>query len=154
MKKRLTKRFRAGVGAVIMNRKGQVLAFERRDTPGAWQLPQGGLKLGESVERALYREVREETGLLRRHLRKTFEAPFWIGYEFPPGAGTKKGRGQVHKWFFLTFIGDESAIDLSRCIEFTAWRWCSLQALAKSVPPFRRGVYLELVRLAARKDSK
>src|SRR2546421_389379 len=34
MKKRLTKRFRAGVGAVIMNKKGRVLAFERRDTPG------------------------------------------------------------------------------------------------------------------------
>jgi putative (di)nucleoside polyphosphate hydrolase len=152
-KKRLTKRFRAGVGAVILNKKGQVLAFERRDVPGAWQLPQGGLELGETVERALYREIREETGLLRRHLRKKFEAPVWIGYEYPSAAtGTKKGRGQVHKWFFLELVGHERAIDVKPGGEFTAWRWCHLSELVDLVPSFRRSVYLELVRLAARKD--
>jgi len=154
MKKRLTKRFRAGVGAVIQNKKGQVLAFERKDVPGAWQLPQGGLKLGETIERALFREVREETGLLRRHLKKRFEAPVWIGYEYPSNAGSKKGRGQVHKWFFLELVGHERAIDVKPGGEFKAWRWCTLSSLARSVPPFRRGVYAELVRMAARKDVK
>ena len=154
-KKRLTKRFRAGVGAVILNKKGQVLAFERQDVPGAWQLPQGGLELGESVEQALYREIREETGLLRRHLRKTFEAPVWIGYEYPSGdTGNKKGRGQVHKWFFLEIVGAEGAIDVHPGGEFTAWRWCKLSELIDSVPSFRREVYIELVRMAARKDFK
>ena len=150
MKKRLTKRFRAGVGAVIMNRKGQVLAFERRDAPGAWQLPQGGLELDETVERALFREVREETGLSRRHLRKKFEAPVWLGYEYPSSnTSSKKGRGQVHRWFFLELVGHERSIDVKPGGEFTAWRWCTLSGLVDSVPPFRRGVYRELVRLAA-----
>lgn len=39
--------FRASVGALITNGKGEVLAFERRDVPGAWQLPQGGIAEGE-----------------------------------------------------------------------------------------------------------
>ena len=152
MKKRLTKRFRAGVGAVILNKKGQVLAFERKDVPGAWQLPQGGLELGETVEQALFREIREETGLLRRHLRKKFEAPFWMGYEYPSGnTGNKKGRGQVHKWFFLELVGHERAIDVHPGGEFSAWRWCRLSELVDTVPSFRRGVYLELVRMAAQK---
>ena len=147
VKQRLTKRFRAGVGAVILNKKGQALAFERNGVPGAWQLPQGGLELGETVEQALFREIREETGLSRRHLRKKFEAPFWIGYEYPSAAhGTKKGRGQVHKWFFLELVGDERAIDVTPGGEFTAWRWCTLSDLVDMVPPFRRGVYRELVR--------
>ena len=152
-KRRLTKRFRGGVGAVIRNSKGQVLAFERQDLPGAWQLPQGGLALGETVDRALFREIREETGLSRRHVRKTFEVPFWIGYEYPSAAsGTKKGRGQVHKWFFLELVGDERAIDVKPGGEFRAWRWCALSELVDSVAPFRRDVYLELARWAASAD--
>jgi len=31
--------FRANAGAVIINSKGQVLAFERSDTKDAWQFP-------------------------------------------------------------------------------------------------------------------
>jgi len=38
--------FRAGVGAIILNTSGQVLALERKDIPGVWQLPQGGLEVG------------------------------------------------------------------------------------------------------------
>ena len=57
--------FRAGVGAAIVNRGGLVLALERADIPGAWQLPQGGLKASESPLQAVFREVKEETGLLK-----------------------------------------------------------------------------------------
>lgn len=49
--------FRAGVGAVILNKEGNVLAIERADTKGAWQLPQGGLEDSEEPIPAAYREV-------------------------------------------------------------------------------------------------
>ena len=40
--------FRANVGAVIVDDKGNVLAFQRaRTVEHAWQLPQGGLEVGE-----------------------------------------------------------------------------------------------------------
>ena len=35
--------FRAGTVAVVSNSKGRVLAFQRTDFPGQWQLPQGGI---------------------------------------------------------------------------------------------------------------
>ena len=40
--------FRAGVVAVVTNSRDQVLAFERSDVPDAWQLPQGGIDVGET----------------------------------------------------------------------------------------------------------
>ena len=42
---------------------GRLMAFERCDTPGAWQLPQGGIDSGETPEQAAWRELEEETGL-------------------------------------------------------------------------------------------
>ena len=53
--------FRIGVSAVILQ-EGRVLLAHRRDIDW-WNLPGGGMELGETVEETLYREVREETGL-------------------------------------------------------------------------------------------
>src|SRR2546426_9729223 len=54
-------RFRVGVYAVIFNEEG-VLLGHRRDIDW-WNLPGGGMEAGETVDEALCREVREETGL-------------------------------------------------------------------------------------------
>src|SRR5437764_12371670 len=54
-------RFRVGVYAVIFNEEGVLLAH-RRDIDW-WNLPGGGMESGETVDEALCREVREETGL-------------------------------------------------------------------------------------------
>jgi mutator protein MutT len=52
------------VGAVVL-KDGAVLLVRRRRPPlaGAWSLPGGLVELGERLEDALVREVREETGL-------------------------------------------------------------------------------------------
>jgi ADP-ribose pyrophosphatase YjhB (NUDIX family) len=52
---------RPGVAAVIVTEDGVLL--QRRDDNGKWGLPGGAVEPGESVEAALVREVREETGL-------------------------------------------------------------------------------------------
>jgi len=53
-----------GVGAVIFEDDQVILV--RRGTPpsyGAWSLPGGAVEVGETLEQAVIREVREEVGL-------------------------------------------------------------------------------------------
>lgn len=59
-----------GVGAVVFA-GGKVLLVRRAKAPreGAWSLPGGAQKLGETAQEALVREVREETGLEVRPTR-------------------------------------------------------------------------------------
>ena len=53
-----------GVGALIFHR-GRILMAQRGKEPlkGWWSLPGGALEIGESLDCAVRREVREETGL-------------------------------------------------------------------------------------------
>lgn len=54
----------AGVGAVVIDR-GYVLLVRRGHEPllGQWSVPGGAVELGETLEEAIVREVKEETGL-------------------------------------------------------------------------------------------
>src|SRR5579863_4095455 len=54
-------RFRIAVSALIFS-EGKILLALRRDIDW-WNLPGGGMELDETVDQALSREVREETGL-------------------------------------------------------------------------------------------
>ena len=53
-----------GVGGVVVE-QGRVLLARRGRAPllGEWSIPGGALKVGETLEEALRRELREETGL-------------------------------------------------------------------------------------------
>jgi len=53
-----------GVGAIIVH-KGKILLEKRKNAPGKgkWSVPGGLVELGESLEQAVIREVKEETGL-------------------------------------------------------------------------------------------
>ena len=53
-----------GIGALVIC-EGKILLEKRKSEPGRgkWSIPGGLVELGESTERAVVREVREETGL-------------------------------------------------------------------------------------------
>ena len=54
--------YRANVGIVITNGKGQVF-WARRYGQHSWQYPQGGVDEGETTEQTMFRELHEEVGL-------------------------------------------------------------------------------------------
>ena len=141
--------FRASVGAVVQNHRGEVLVLERSDRPGAWQLPQGGIRKDEEPEEAVLRELREETGLPPDRVQIVDAYPGWLAYELPPEARSQRlGRGQVQRWFWLRLTGDPASetIDLAAASsrEFRAWRWMPLSGIAEETASFRRHVYRKL----------
>lgn len=56
-----------GVGAIIVNRTGQVFLARRgpqaKNERGLWEFPGGAVEWGEKVTDALQREIREEYGI-------------------------------------------------------------------------------------------
>lgn len=137
--------FRAGVGAVIFNSKGHILALERADIRGSWQLPQGGLESAEEPKAAVLREVAEETGIMEKDLTLIDSFPEPLVYELPASArNSKTGRGQVQYWFLFKFDGGDNEIDVNTGGEFSGWDWIPFKNLVKSVVGFRRPLYQKL----------
>lgn len=133
--------FRAGVVGVVGRADGRVLAFERADVPGAWQLPQGGLHDDESPLAAAWREVEEETGLGAADLELVAEDPEWIVYEVPADKRTPKfGLGQAQRWFHFR-ITDDQIEPRPDQREFIAWRWVDPDWLIAHVVEWRRDSY-------------
>jgi putative (di)nucleoside polyphosphate hydrolase len=137
--------FRAGVGVLVVNEVRQVLALERRDSPNAWQLPQGGLHSREDITAAAWRELKEETGLGEEQVWLRAITDLWVGYELPEGMrSAKTGRGQVHKWCLFELKPQTSPsppLPRHRQAEFVASKWISLQELATQAIDFRKPIY-------------
>jgi len=60
--------------AAIVKKKGKILLEKRAIEPfkGYWCLPGGHIKLGEEAEKAIKREVKEETGLKVKKVKFLF----------------------------------------------------------------------------------
>lgn len=140
-----SRHFRAGVVIVVRRPDGRVMAFERSDRAGQWQLPQGGLKGGEQPEAAAWRELREETALGPEHVALTGEYPTWTVYEWPHDVVAGGARlGQAHRWFFFEPLSaDIAATPDGR--EFRDWRWVEPSWLIAHVAEFRRPNYAQVL---------
>ena len=140
-----SRHFRAGVVIAVRRADGRVLAFERTDQPGQWQLPQGGLEAGESPLDAAWRELREETGLGPADVELVGEHPDWTLYEWPAEVVDGGARlGQVHRWFLFRIL-DEDTEPTPDGREFRAWRWVEPEWLIEQVAPFRRPAYTRVL---------
>lgn len=142
--------YRPCVGVVLANPKGLVFTGERADTPGAWQMPQGGIDEGESPRAAALRELEEETGVPKTLVSEEAETSDWIHYDLPDHLLGKvwkgKYRGQKQKWFLLRFRGVDADIDITKHHrEFTRWRWSTPDEVLENIVPFKRHVYRQVI---------
>jgi putative (di)nucleoside polyphosphate hydrolase len=138
--------YRPCVGVVLTNADGQVFAGERIDTPGAWQMPQGGIDKNEDPRDAALRELWEETGVAPEKVLIEAETADWLTYDLPPELLGKvwngRYRGQRQKWYRMVLTAPDSAIDITRPPrEFSRWQWMTPQALLDSIVPFKRATY-------------
>lgn len=132
--------FRANVAAIVVNAEGQLMAFERSDLPGQWQLPQGGIDGDESPVEAAWRELEEETGLGPKQVDLVDEFPEWTAYTYPSGV-RKNGRlGQAQRWFTFR-VKDEDIEPTPDGVEFTAWKWVTRTWMVEQAVDFRQTSY-------------
>lgn len=138
--------YRPNVGIILCNDHGQVL-WARRIGQDAWQFPQGGIKQGESPEKALYRELTEEVGLTANDVQILGCTRGWLRYRLPKRMIRQGNRpiciGQKQKWFLLRLTGNDDAIDVNASPkpEFDGWNWVSYWFPLGEVVAFKRDVY-------------
>ena len=155
--------FRPNVGIVLLNQKNQVF-WGKRIRTHSWQFPQGGIDRGETPEQAMIRELHEEVGLQREHVRIVARTRDWLRYEVPDryirrdARGHYKGQKQI--WFLLQLVGHDWDLNLraTEHPEFDAWRWNDYWVPLEAVVEFKRGVYemalTELARYLPRQEQR
>ena len=141
--------YRSGVGIVLFNHANEVFVGERIDSPGAWQMPQGGLDDNEDIESAFFREMREEIGTDKANILKIMDEK--LRYELPPHLQKKlwqgQYRGQEQTWIAARFNGTDSDINLNahNPAEFQRWKWVRLDQIADLIVPFKRDIYARVI---------
>ncbi len=138
--------YRPNVAIILCNAKNEVF-WGKRIREHSWQFPQGGIKHGEAPEDAMFRELEEETGLKREHVKILGRTKNWLHYHVPSHwvkrewRGTYKGQKQI--WYLLRLTGRDHDIRLraSEHPEFDAWRWHDYWVPLDTVIEFKRDVY-------------
>lgn len=142
-----SKNYRPCVGIMVRNSKGEILIAMRKDTQGAWQMPQGGIEPEETPETAAFRELAEETGISPDKVSLQKITSGWLAYDYPSDFSRKHTRnylGQKQKWALLDFTGTDSDINLAtEEPEFSVWRWASPQEVVDLIVPFKKNVYVK-----------
>ncbi len=139
--------FRPNVGIVVMNVEGQVFWGKRAKGKDSWQFPQGGIDADEAPEEAMYRELREEIGLLPEHVTILGVTKGWHRYRLPAKFIRKNDVpvciGQKQKWFLLRLDAPDDAVrlDIDTTPEFDDWKWVSYWYPISSVVDFKQQVY-------------
>jgi putative (di)nucleoside polyphosphate hydrolase len=151
--------YRLNVGIVISNQEGK-LFWGKRVKVGGWQFPQGGVQPYETLEETMYRELAEETGLTKEHVKILATTRNWFRYKLPTHLRHHSQKplciGQKQKWFLLLLTSDESKINLKAGgkPEFTDWCWVDYWEPLKQVIYFKKEVYSQVLKVFEKTITK
>lgn len=137
--------YRPNVGMVICNDRHELFWAKRRGM-NAWQFPQGGIRPGESLLEAMYRELEEEVGLHADDVNVIGQTEEWVKYEFGGSKTTRSGEtyvGQKQIWFLLHLISSDDRIDINHPEhqEFDEWTWVDYEHPKNAIVDFKKPVY-------------
>lgn len=140
--------YRPCVGVLLLNAEGRIFVGERLDTPGAWQMPQGGIDSGEEPYEAALRELAEETGITSVEFLGISSA--WRSYDLPENLSRKawggRYRGQAQIWVAFRFTDTDDRIDVRTADpEFRNWKWTEPDSLIEEIVEFKKDIYREIV---------
>lgn len=144
--------YRSGVGIMIMNQQREIFVGKRIDNHSdAWQMPQGGLDAGEIEDTAMFRELKEETGINGDVVKIIAKSEGHYYYNLPYKLQKKfwggKYLGQKQKWYLLEFSGSQDAININtEDPEFSAWKWVSRKNMLNEIVSFKRGLYEDVIK--------
>jgi len=145
------KDFRKGIGVFLINEKNQLWVGKRIDFKNDyWQMPQGGIDNDEDPKEAMIRELGEEVGI-KKNYEILMELEQWLSYLLPDYLKKVvwEGRyvGQIQKWFACRFYGKDEEINLeTHKPEFKDWKWIKPQDVMKSVIPFKKKLYRDVLK--------
>lgn len=124
--------FRKGASALIINNKNEFLlvnleSFEEK----YFAIPGGGVEQGETLEKAVYREIKEELNIDKKSLLLIGKSDLPIIIKFKNikfNDDGKKFDGMERYFFGFKFIGEDSEIKLQET-EIRSYKWVSFDDL-------------------------
>jgi putative (di)nucleoside polyphosphate hydrolase len=149
--------FRLNVGIIVSGQDNKLLWCRRIGQPDAWQFPQGGIQINETVKDAMFRELKEELGLNPQDVKCLFVTPKWLYYRLPEKYHNYQRKpyciGQKQKWFLLRLVSNENKLILNHASspEFDQWCWVDYWYPIDHVIPFKKQVYKKALHFFARK---
>jgi putative (di)nucleoside polyphosphate hydrolase len=146
--------YRTGVGIAIINQDKKIFVGHRIDSVDklkSWQMPQGGVDAGEEELLAMFRELKEETGLEKDAVKILHQLPNYQYYNLPNILQKKlwggKYLGQRQKWFLLELSVNDEAINIkTENPEFNDWQWVSVDEAIELIVDFKKMLYKEVFR--------
>jgi len=145
--------YRNGVGIMLINRERKIFIGKRLDSydhSEAWQMPQGGIDIGEEEEIAMFRELQEETGINKSSVKIISRTPNYHYYNLPPQLQKKlwngKYLGQKQRWYILQLEDEDSAINIkTEHPEFIDWKWCDKEEVVELIIEFKKDLYRDVL---------
>ncbi len=143
--------YRSGVGVVLINKQKKIFVGKRIDNQSdSWQMPQGGIDLGEDEDVAMFRELHEETGISSEFVKIIKKSDDYFYYDLPYKLQKKfwggKYLGQRQRWYLLEFLGEDSNINIAlQEPEFSEWKWVEKVDLINLIVNFKRELYQQII---------